>query len=80
MRTINKLSAAKIAKLAQPGVYSDGDVLCRRVAPGGSKQWLHRFSLDGRERRMGLGGIRDIGLAEARELVSGRTPTPARWR
>jgi integrase len=69
MRSINKLSAAKVARLCQPGVYSDGDGLYLRVAPGGSKQWIFRFDFEGRERRMGLGGIRDIGLAEARDLV-----------
>ena len=69
MRSINKLSTARVAKLCQPGMYSDGDGLYLRVASGGSKQWVYRFDLKGRERRMGLGGIRDVGLAEARELV-----------
>lgn len=69
MRSINKLSVVKIGRLSQPGMYSDGDGLYVRVAPGGSKQWIHRFTLEGRERHMGLGGIRDVGLAEARERV-----------
>jgi integrase len=68
MRAINKLSAAKIAKLSKPGMYSDGDGLYLRVAPGGSKQWMFRYAL-GRERQMGLGSLRDVSLAEARVLA-----------
>ena len=67
---IHRLTARTVAA-KKPGrvgtrVYSDGGGLYLQVAPGGSKQWVFRFMLNGTARKMGLGSINTITLAEAR--------------
>jgi integrase len=56
-------------------LYSIGDGLCLQVTPskvatdgtyGVSRSWLFRFSIDSRERRMGLGPIDRLSLDKAR--------------
>jgi hypothetical protein len=50
-------------------------LVCRR---GGNKNWQFRYTIDGREQAIGLGSVRDVSLAEARERVdacsTARTP------
>jgi integrase len=52
-----------------PGYYGDGGGLVLRVADGGNKVWLYRYKGNGRVREMGLGPIRDVSLAEARDAA-----------
>jgi integrase len=66
-RDSNRLSAARVSSERRPGLYSDGGNLWLRVAPGGSKSWVFRYTRDGRRRHMGLGPIHTWSLAEARE-------------
>lgn len=61
------LSAAKIKALAQPGKYGDGQGLYLNIAPGGSKNWVQRITIDGKRRDLGLGGFPAVSLAQARE-------------
>ena len=63
----NKLSALAISKLKKRGVYADGLGLYVQVAEGGSKSWLFRFMQNGRARKMGLGPVHTVSLAEARD-------------
>ncbi|MCV3239667.1 tyrosine-type recombinase/integrase [Mesorhizobium sp. ZC-5] len=70
VRTINKLSALKVDKLAKPGLYADGLGLYLQVAKGGSKSWLFRFMLNGTARKMGLGSVNTVTLAMAREKAT----------
>src|SRR5262249_2824591 len=51
----------------KPGCFADGLGLYLQVAEGGSKQWLFRFMLKGRARKMGLGPVHTISLEEARD-------------
>jgi integrase len=53
----------------KPGRYRDGLVkgLYLKVADGGSKSWVLRYEIRGRERFMGLGSLDDFSLKEARE-------------
>src|SRR5262245_5218346 len=67
MRFHHRLNTMLVAKKKRPGMYADGGSLYLRVAPGGSKQWVLRFSIDGRLRDHGLGSIHTLSLAEARE-------------
>lgn len=67
MAAIKKLSATKVNKLNQPGRYGDGGGLWLQVSQFGSKAWIFRFMLNGRARQMGLGPLKTISLAEARE-------------
>lgn len=62
-----KLSQAKVRNLNEPGRYSDGGCLYLVVAPGGSKQWIARLSIHGRQTDLGLGGVSYTSLIEARE-------------
>ena len=64
---MGKLTAAKIKSLFQPGLHGDGGTLYLSVAPGGSKSWVQRLTIDGKRRDVGLGGFPLVGLAEARE-------------
>src|SRR5262245_64777651 len=63
----NRLTARMVEQVKKPGYYGDGGGLVLRVADSGSKVWLFRYKTQGRVREMGLGPIRDVSLAEARE-------------
>lgn len=65
-KSVQKLSALKVKKLKEPGWYPDGLGLYLQVSPSGSKSWVYRFKLNGRERRQGLGRYPDTSLDTAR--------------
>ena len=67
VRTFNKLSALKVSRMATPGLYSDGEGLWLQISPSGSKSWVYRYTIAGRRYHMGLGSLREVTLAEARE-------------
>ena len=60
------LHASAIKKLTNPGLYHDGRGLYFRIAPGGSKSWVQRISLNGKRTDKGLGSYHDVSLAAAR--------------
>jgi integrase len=66
-RTLNRLPAVTVASRKKPGYYADGGNLYLRVAPGGSKGWIFRFTIGGRTRDAGLGSYPAVSLVEARE-------------
>ena len=68
-RGTGKLTVAKIRAHTKPGMYGDGGTLFLRVAPGGSKSWIQRLSIDGKRRDIGLGGWPLTTLSEAREAA-----------
>jgi len=61
------LSVRRVRNLSQPGRHLDAAGLYLQVTPSGAKSWLLRFTLNGRERAMGLGPVRDFTLDEARQ-------------
>jgi integrase len=72
-REIERLSAGKVQRASEPGMYPDGAGLFLRIGPSGAKSWIFRYA-DGktasgqqRNRDMGLGPVHTFGLAEARE-------------
>jgi integrase len=65
-RNIHRLSAIKVDKVKQAGMYGDGGGLYLRVTPAGTKNWVFRFMLNGRPRWMGLGPLSLYSLSEAR--------------
>jgi hypothetical protein len=69
-RRENRLTARVVAQTKRPGYYGDGNGLVLRVADGGSRSWLYRYKANGKVREMGLGPVRDVALAEAREFAS----------
>src|SRR5262245_17192691 len=70
---LNKLTARMVATVAKPGLYGDGGLLYLQVSGAGqkrvTKQWVARYMIDGRARKMGLGSLTTFTLAEARERV-----------
>ena len=76
------LTAAKARALAAPGRYGDGGTLYLVVAPGGSKSWVQRLTIDGKRHDIGLGGwpvvslamARDRAFANRRAVAEGRDP------
>lgn len=85
-RTLNKLTAAAVKNATKPGRYGDGGGLSLIVDPAGRKRWVFRYQVNGKVRDMGLGGGRDMPLAEARaqaetaraHIRAGRDPIEAR--
>lgn len=63
----NALSPAFV-KNAPPGKHCDGGGLWLHVRDTGG-QWVLRYAVMGRRREMGLGGVRDVSLKEAREYA-----------
>lgn len=61
-----KLTALQ-TKNAKPGRHSDGNGLYLLVSPAGSKSWVLRIQVDGRRRDFGLGALKEVSIAEARE-------------
>src|SRR5262249_29619899 len=64
-RTTGRLTALKVERAKQPGMYADGGGLYLQVTKGGAS-WIYRYMLSGRAREMGLGPLALFGLSEAR--------------
>lgn len=87
-RIVDKLNPLLVAKTTKPGYYYDGNGLYLQVSVTGSKSWIFRFTITGKQREMGLGALHTISLAEARlkakeqrlMLVNGVDPITARER
>lgn len=69
-RAINRMSARTVQTLAEPGRHADGDGLYLVIDQNGGKRWVFLYRLAGRRREMGLGSLRTISLAKARELAN----------
>ena len=61
------LNAVRINALKSPGRYADGNGLYLKVAPSGSKRWELRTVVRGKRCDIGLGSLKLVSLAEARE-------------
>jgi integrase len=66
-RVLNRLSEVAVRGKKRPGYSADGGGLYLRVAVGGSKGWIFRFSRNGRTRDAGLGPYPAVTLVRARE-------------
>src|SRR5262245_25462712 len=65
-RVLHRLSAIAVEATKVPGYYADGGGLYLRVAPGGTRAWIFRFTLAGKTRDGGLGSYPTVSLAKAR--------------
>jgi integrase len=63
------LTAKKVERTTKPGRYRCGLVqgLLLQISDGGTKSWVLRYELNGRERWMGLGSASVFTLKQARE-------------
>jgi integrase len=66
VRAIGRLTALKVEKAKEPGMYADGGGLYLRVTPQGTKNWVLRYMLNRTPHWMGLGPLALYGLQEAR--------------
>jgi hypothetical protein len=70
MRRREILTALAVSRMSRPGRHADGDNLHLYVDKAGGKKWTFLYQLNGRQREMGLGSARDVGLAKAREKAA----------
>lgn len=61
-----KLSALTVAKMTKPGYHGDGAGLWLQVSKSKAKSWIFRYTINAKQREMGLGSLVTVGLAEAR--------------
>lgn len=81
-----KLSAILIKHIKKVGWHGDGHNLWLQVSPSGTKSWVFRYTRSGKQRVIGLGPVRDVSLALAREkahrlrlqLLEGQDPAQIR--
>ena len=66
-RNRTRLTAQEVKSISEPGLYSDGQTLYLRVSPGGSKSWVQRIAIRGKQTDIGLGSFPLVSLAEARD-------------
>ena len=66
-RLIERLSKSDIKKARAPGLYPDGNGLYLQVTKRGTKSWVLLYKYRKRRRKMGLGPLRLVDLAEARK-------------
>ena len=83
---ISRLSARTVDTAKISGLIADGGGSYLQVSKSGAKSWLYRFMLNVRSREMGLGSLKAVSLADAREkpalcrssLADGIDPIEAR--
>lgn len=66
---MGKLTALKIRSLSEPGRYADGDGLFLDVTGKASGRWILRIQSNGRRREIGLGSLKNVSLADARDAA-----------
>jgi len=66
VRSINRLSARKVASEQRRGMHADGGGLYLQISRFDTKSWVFRFTLEKKTRDMGLGPVHTISLSEAR--------------
>lgn len=64
---MGKLTAAKVRSLSEPGKYSDGDGLFLQVDGQNPARWFLRIQVSKIRRDIGLGSLKSVSLADARE-------------
>ncbi|KQR80516.1 tyrosine-type recombinase/integrase [Sphingomonas sp. Leaf343] len=85
-RTLNKLDPRTAATIKTAGRHSDGGGLYLSIDPTGRRRWVFMYTRGGKRTELGLGGGRDLTLANARKeagtlrtiLASGGDPRSAR--
>lgn len=64
------LSTVRINSIKSKGRFADGNGLYLVVDPSGAKRWILRTMVRGKRRDIGLGGLKLVSLAEAREKAA----------
>ncbi|WON74448.1 tyrosine-type recombinase/integrase [Nitrosospira sp. Is2] len=66
---MSRLSVKEVINKKEAGYYCDGGGLYLQVSDSGSKSWIFRYTLNGRNRHMGLGPFHTVSLADARHAA-----------
>ena len=68
-KIVPALGAAQVAKINRPGLHAVGNPpgLHVQVSPTGARSWVLRVLIGSKRRDIGLGGLAEVTLAEARE-------------
>ena len=69
MTVMRKLTALKIKNLTEPGRCPDGNGLFLELNGKGSGRWLLRVQSKGIRRDFGLGSLKGVSLADARDAA-----------
>ncbi len=85
-KQLHKLSARAVSTLSKRGRHSDGGGLYLSLTDSGARSWVFMWKVAGRRREIGLGSLRDVPLAKARDraaearrlLAEGSDPLAAR--
>jgi len=85
-KQLHKLSARAVSTLSKRGRHSDGGGLYLSLTDSGARSWVFMWKVAGRRREIGLGSLRDVPLAKARDraaearrlLAQGSDPVAAR--
>ncbi len=64
---IKRLTVQGVKALSASGKYHDGDGLYLYISKDLNKRWVFRYQHAGRRREMGLGALKNVTLAAARE-------------
>jgi integrase len=67
---LSKLTAVKVQKTTEAGRHSDGGGLYLNVTATAAKSWLFMWKKDGKRREMGLGSLKAVSLADARQRAT----------
>ena len=65
-RTLNRLTAAKVATARGPAMLADGGRLYLRVADNGNKRWIFIWARNGSQHEFSIGPFPALSLSEAR--------------
>lgn len=60
----------KLLREGEKGEYSSGNGLYLNVSGKGTGSWIMRYQLEGKRRRLGLGSVEQVTLAEAGQAVT----------
>jgi hypothetical protein len=71
MQRLNRLTVRAIATLKKPGRHADGGGLYLKIDKSGAKRWTFMWMRARRQREAGLGSIKAVTLAKAREIAAG---------
>ena len=71
-RKARTLAATWVKAVVKPGTYPDGGGLSLRVHPSGSKNWVVRTTIKGKQTNIGVGGYPEITLLKARNLAESK--------
>ncbi len=63
------LTAVEIRSLIEPGRYANGDGLFLDLNAKASGKWVVRVQSDGKRREFGLGSLKAVSLADARDAA-----------